>query len=115
MITPQLLCHMFIGLFKAINRVWKSSSYSRVFFGSHGINIQVGLLAYSCLAGPQFQGDSSLAKILQEQRFNSGDGKFGSAFAQEDGHVFKEESQGNNNRSDIILLLEPVRGFISLM
>ncbi|XP_023331084.1 uncharacterized protein LOC111703388 [Eurytemora carolleeae] len=60
--------------------------------------LTVGLLAYSCLAGPQFQGDSSLAKILQEQRFNSGDGKFGSAFAQEDGHVFKEESQGNNNR-----------------
>ena len=27
-----------------------------------------------------------------------GDGKFGSAFAQEDGHAFKEESAGNNER-----------------
>ena len=27
-----------------------------------------------------------------------GDGKFGSAFAQEDGHAFKEESSGNNER-----------------
>merc|ERR1712147_250218 len=29
---------------------------------------------------------------------NMGDGKFGSAFAQEDGHAFKEESSGNNER-----------------
>merc|ERR1712083_643258 len=43
-------------------------------------------------------GDSSLAKILQEQRFNVGDGKFGAAFAQEDGVVFREESSGNNQR-----------------
>merc|ERR1712210_80274 len=49
-------------------------------------------------AAPQFQGDSSLARILQEQRFNMGDGKFGSAFAQEDGVVFREESSGNNER-----------------
>jgi len=39
-----------------------------------------------------------MARILQEQRFNMGDGKFGSAFAQEDGHAFKEESSGNNER-----------------
>jgi len=46
----------------------------------------------------QFQGDPSMAKILQEQRFNAGGGKFGSAFAQEDGVVFREESSGDNNR-----------------
>jgi len=39
-----------------------------------------------------------MAKILQEQRFNMGDGKFGSAYAQEDGVAFKEESSGNNER-----------------
>ena len=58
-------------------------------------------LACASLAAPQgqaFTGDSSLARILQEQRFNMGDGKFGSAFAQEDGHAFKEESSGNNER-----------------
>merc|ERR1712154_294166 len=47
---------------------------------------------------PQFNGDPSLARILQEQRFNMGDGKFGAAFAQEDGVAFKEESAGNNER-----------------
>merc|ERR1712203_116794 len=58
----------------------------------------VALLAASAFAAPQFQGDSSLARILQEQRFNMGDGKFGSAFAQEDGTISKEESGGNNER-----------------
>merc|ERR1712086_681666 len=63
--------------------------------------IAVTPLACASLAAPQgqaFTGDSSLARILQEQRFNMGDGKFGSAFAQEDGHAFKEESSGNNER-----------------
>ena len=55
-------------------------------------------MAASGLAAPQFQGDSSLARILQEQRFNMGDGKFGSAFAQEDGTISKEESTGGNER-----------------
>merc|ERR1712227_243969 len=49
-------------------------------------------------SAPQFQGDHSLARILQEQRFNMGDGKFGAAYAQEDGVAFKEESTGNNER-----------------
>ena len=44
------------------------------------------------------QSDPSLARILQEQRFNAGAGKFGSAFAQEDGVVYREESVGNNER-----------------
>ena len=50
------------------------------------------------LAKPQI-ADSSLARILQEQRFNAGAGKFGSAFAQEDGVVYREESVGNNERT----------------
>merc|ERR1712212_426634 len=49
-------------------------------------------------AAPQFTGDSSNAIILQEQRFNAGAGKFGAAYAQEDGVVFREESGGNNER-----------------
>merc|ERR1712001_25859 len=59
----------------------------------------IGLaLACSSQAAPQFNGDPSLARILQEQRFNMGDGKFGAAYAQEDGVAFKEESSGNNER-----------------
>merc|ERR1711953_1632381 len=50
------------------------------------------------LAKPQI-ADPSLARILQEQRFNAGAGKFGSAFAQEDGVVYREESVGNNERT----------------
>merc|ERR1711892_1655939 len=56
----------------------------------------VAIFACSALAAPQFTGDSSNARILQEQRFNAGAGKFGSAFAQEDGVVYREESAGNN-------------------
>merc|ERR1712109_105162 len=60
--------------------------------------LAVTSLACASLAAPQFNGDPSLARILQEQRVNMGDGKFGAAFAQEDGVAFKEESAGNNER-----------------
>merc|ERR1719414_623802 len=36
--------------------------------------------------------------ILKEQRFNTGDGRAGSAFATEDGTIFKEETDGEGNR-----------------
>ena len=51
------------------------------------------LFIASCFAAPQFRGDPSMAKIIQEQRFNSGDGRFGHAAQQEDGVIFKEESK----------------------
>ena len=54
-------------------------------------------LSHLGLAQPQL-ADPSLARILQEQRFNAGADKFGSAFAQEDGVVYREESTGNNER-----------------
>jgi hypothetical protein len=49
-------------------------------------------------AQQQFTGDSKHAKILKEQRFNAGDGRAGAAFATEDGHIFKEETDVNGNR-----------------
>lgn len=42
--------------------------------------------------------DDKLAKILKEQRFNAGDGRNGAAFATENGHVFREESDEGGNR-----------------
>ena len=45
-----------------------------------------------------FAGDPSLAKILQEQRFNVANTKFGHAAEQEDGVILMEQSDGNNNR-----------------
>merc|ERR1711934_110270 len=74
---------------------------------THTTHTSLKMVLKSCLAvalvcgvkaAPQFNGDSSLARILQEQRFNMGDGKFGAAYAQEDGVAFKEESSGNNER-----------------
>jgi len=38
------------------------------------------------------------AKILKEQRFNAGDGRFGAAYAQEDGTVYREETGANGER-----------------
>jgi len=38
------------------------------------------------------------AKVIREQRYNAGDGSFGSAFAQEDGTLFKEESTADGER-----------------
>ncbi|XP_040569160.1 uncharacterized protein [Lepeophtheirus salmonis] len=55
-------------------------------------------LLLGALQGQQFRKDSSLAKILQEQRFNLGNGKFGHAAQLEDGTVFREESSGKNSR-----------------
>merc|ERR1712128_328053 len=42
--------------------------------------------------------DPKDAKILKEQRFNAGDGRFGSAFAQEDGTVYREETTADGER-----------------
>jgi len=42
--------------------------------------------------------DPKNAKILKEQRFNAGDGRFGSAYAQEDGVVFREETGAAGER-----------------
>merc|ERR1712172_415478 len=53
----------------------------------------------SCLAAACGQSlESKDAKILKEQRFAAGDGRFGSAFAQEDGTVFREETTADGER-----------------
>jgi len=58
------------------------------------------LISVSCLvaaASSQFV-DPQNAKILKEQRFNAGDGRFGAAFAQEDGTVYREETSADGER-----------------
>ena len=55
-----------------------------------------GLCFFALVSGaPQglFSGDPSMAKIIQEQRFNAGDGRFGHAAQQEDGVIFKEQTK----------------------
>ena len=61
--------------------------------------MQALFIASAC-AAPQsvvpFNGDHSMAKIIQEQRFNTGgsgkDMRFGHAVQQEDGVIIKEET-----------------------
>merc|ERR1719500_1344352 len=58
------------------------------------------LVAASCLVACAY-GQSiepKNAKILKEQGFNAGDGRFGSAFAQEDGIVYREETTADGER-----------------
>merc|ERR1712223_1668894 len=64
------------------------------------IIIMFRLVTVSCLvaaASSQFV-DPQNAKILKEQRFDAGDGRFGSAFAQVDGTVFREETTADGER-----------------
>ena len=44
------------------------------------------------------RGNNEMNEEKPSLRFNMGDGKFGAAYAQEDGVAFKEESTGNNER-----------------
>lgn len=54
---------------------------------------------FQAVRGAGFNGDPSLAKIIEEQRFNLGNGgKFGHAANQEDGVIIMEESSAGNNR-----------------
>jgi len=54
----------------------------------------------SCLAAAALAQfiDPEKAKILKEQRFNAGDGRFGAAYAQEDGTVYREETTADGER-----------------
>ena len=57
-----------------------------------------GLAASAPAPQTAFNGDPSLAKIVQEQRFNVGNSQFGHAAQQEDGVLIREESTDGNNR-----------------
>lgn len=58
------------------------------------------LILVSCLAASVSAQslDAKNAKILKEQRFDAGDGRFGAAFAAEDGTVFREETTSDGER-----------------
>jgi len=59
------------------------------------------MVVFACMATALCLGqnvDPKNAKILKEQRFNAGDGRAGSAFATEDGQLFREETDAQGNR-----------------
>lgn len=60
----------------------------------------IKIVLASCLATAalaQFV-EPAKAKILKEQRYNAGDGRFGAAYAQEDGTVYREETSADGER-----------------
>ncbi|KAL1395137.1 hypothetical protein pipiens_011460 [Culex pipiens pipiens] len=69
------------------------------------------LLVAAASAQYQSQGgynrDPKTAAILSEQRYLSGDGKFGAAYDQEDGTNFKEETDADGNRRGSYSYLDP--------
>merc|ERR1712036_137014 len=67
------------------------------------------MVVFACLATALCYGqniDPKDAKILKEQRFNAGDGRTGSAFATEDGQLFREKQMLKATESVNIPTLE---------
>lgn len=55
----------------------------------------------------QYNPDSRTAAIISEQRYLSGDGKFGAAYTQEDGINFKEETDSSGTRRGSYSYVDP--------
>ncbi|XP_055377749.1 pupal cuticle protein Edg-78E isoform X2 [Condylostylus longicornis] len=55
----------------------------------------------------QYNPNSRTAAIISEQRYLSGDGKFGAAYTQEDGINFKEETDADGTRHGSYSYVDP--------
>lgn len=55
----------------------------------------------------QYNSDPKTAAIISEQRYLSGDGKFGAAYTQEDGTDFKEETDSDGSRRGSYSYIDP--------
>lgn len=55
----------------------------------------------------QYNTDPRTAAIISEQRYLSGDGKFGAAYVQEDGTDFKEETDADGTRRGSYSYIDP--------
>lgn len=58
-------------------------------------------------AGQGYHSDPKTAAIISEQRYLSGDGKFGAAYTQEDGINFKEETDADGTRHGSYSYVDP--------
>jgi len=65
------------------------------------------ILAVATVSAQRGTVDSKNAAILAEARYLSGDGSFGSAYVQEDGVEFKEETIGNGERKGQYSYVDP--------
>lgn len=59
------------------------------------------------VAAQSYHGDPRTAAIISEQRYLSGDGKFGAAYTQEDGTDFKEETEADGTRRGSYSYIDP--------
>lgn len=78
--------------------------------GAISFNQQIALSALAVLVAGQhrsYNSDPKTAAILTEQRYQSGDGKFGAAYTQEDGINFKEETDANGDRRGSYSYIDP--------
>lgn len=64
------------------------------------------VLAQAAVHG-QYNSDPKTAAIISEQRYLSGDGKFGAAYTQEDGTDFKEETDSDGTRRGVYSYIDP--------
>lgn len=55
----------------------------------------------------QYNPDPRTAAIISEQRYLSGDGKFGAQYTQEDGTDFKEETDADGTRRGSYSYIDP--------
>ncbi|XP_055608229.1 cuticle protein 2 [Uranotaenia lowii] len=65
------------------------------------------LVAASAQYNQGYNRDPKTAAILSEQRYLSGDGKFGAAYDQEDGTNFKEETDADGTRRGSYSYVDP--------
>ena len=70
-------------------------------------NLKILLSTLVLAATAQFNRDPKTAAILTEQRYLSGDGKFGAAYTQEDGTDFKEETDADGTRRGSYSYVDP--------
>ncbi|XP_055676537.1 activating signal cointegrator 1 complex subunit 2 homolog isoform X1 [Lutzomyia longipalpis] len=64
-------------------------------------------LALVASAQHGYHNNPQTAAIISEQRYLSGDGKFGAAYTQEDGIDFKEETDADGNRHGSYSYIDP--------
>lgn len=69
---------------------------------------QIVIASFIAVIGAQqYHQDPRTAAIISEQRYLSGDGKFGAAYSQEDGIDFKEETDADGTRHGSYSYIDP--------
>lgn len=81
-----------------------------MFYKKNLFTLKVLISAIAIVASAQQNGyhqNPKTAAIISEQRYLSGDGKFGAAYTQEDGTDFKEETDADGTRHGQYSYIDP--------